>query len=232
MIQVGLNLENLFGKRSEDETTVTFAGVLRLPPVVEVLANLRDHRADFKGNERHEGGEVTNLVVLPTIILNQRDTPHGLATGGTMHVDDAFSAADFLQAKQEHRRTREDLRLRVIHVVTVLVGADFGFAEHDANRVSVGAHRDVPDERRRGVVLARVVLLLGAGLTSGVSIAHGVVVWFWFRFGHASPRVGSVVLRQINNTTVVANATGSLLYKKEACCFVGFRITAFHSTTR
>ncbi len=158
VIQVGLNLENLFGKRSEDETAVTFAGVLRLPPVVEVLANLRDHRADFKGNERHEGGEVTNLVVLPTIILNQRDTPHGLATGGTMHVDDAFGAADFLQAKQEHRRTREDLRLRVIHVVTVLGGADFGFAEHDANRVSVGAHRDVPDERRRTVaVLARFV---------------------------------------------------------------------------
>jgi hypothetical protein len=46
---------------------------------------------------------------------------------------------------------------------------------------------------------------------------------FGFRFSHASPRVGSVVHRQINNTTVVVEATGSLLcIKKKRVASWGF----------
>ncbi len=158
--------------------------ILGLPPVVEILAALHDHRADFKGNERHEGSEVTDLVVLPTIGIDQRDTPQALAVGDLVLGVDGFGTADFLHAVQELCRAREDLRLAVIHVAAVLGGADFGFAEHDGNRFSVGAHRNIPDERRRRRNFARVVVdlaVIGQRLAVGMSIAHGVVVWFWFR---------------------------------------------------
>ncbi len=234
VLQEGLDFQHLLGKRSEHDGSVLLLAVtVVLPPVVEVATSVADHRADFQGNDRHEGLEVAVIELLPTILLDAGDTPHRLAGGGFVFAVQGFHADDFLEAVHELAVTAEDLRLRVVHVVAELVGADFGFDQHDGNRVGVREHRLVPDERRRGVVLARVVLLLGAGLTSGGSVvAHGVVVWFLVSLRPASPVVGSVVPRQINNTTDVVIATDSLLRKKEACCFVGFRITAFHSTTR
>ena len=206
-LQEGLDFENLFSERREDDGVVV---ILALPPVVEILAALHDHRADFKGNERHEGSKVTNLVVLPTISINQRDTPQGFAVGDLVLSVDGFGAADFLHAVQELCRAREDLRLAVIHVAAVLGVADFGFAEHDGNRFSVGAHLGIPDKRWRRINFARVVvhvLVNGTGL-SALSIAHVVVGLVWLCFNTHRPLLGSVASPQMNYTSVLVYTMG------------------------
>lgn len=156
-----------------------------LPPRVETLVGMSEHGTDFESDQRHERGHVTDFVVLTTILLHAGDAilvrpvavivvrlaVEGLLRDGRQDID-GFAV------------TREDLGLDIIHAVVavVAVGAN---AQHDGHRAGIREHRFVESERRRSVVgFVRVVVdvaVNGQRLAVGLSIAHGVVVWFWVR---------------------------------------------------
>ena len=183
------NLQQLLAEDFERTQAVVFLGT---PPRVERLVLLHDHRPDFESDHRHEVCEAVHIEVTPTVLGDAGDTPEVILGTAGVTAEEFTLANHLLQAGDELGTTAEDLRLAFGHVVAVLVIANGGENQHDGNRVGVREHRLVEDERRRSVGFARgvlrVVLLNGAGLAVGMSIAHvGVVVWF----GFASARITS-----------------------------------------
>ena len=202
VIEERANLQQLLAEDFDLLLTVT---VLRTPPRVERLVLVEDERPDFESDQRHEVSEAVHIVVTLTVLLEAGDTPELILGNASVLTEDFFLANHLLQAMQELGTTTEDKRLAVVHAVAVLVIANGGENQHDGNRVGMREHRLREDERRRSGNFARDVLLSGAGLTVGVSIAH-VVVLVLVSLLPASPVVGSVVHRQSNYTTDVAYA--------------------------
>ena len=179
------DLQHLLGKVADDERGVLLVRTAGLPPRVDVLAVGLDERTDFESNERQELREVADAVVLTTVSIHAGDAVEVLAEVALVLVVDAILADDFREALHELGVTREGLGIGIVHVVAVLGDTDLGFGQHDGERVGMRVHRLFPDERRRSVDFARGVLVLirGAGLTVGMSVAHVVCCcWVWFRF--------------------------------------------------
>lgn len=156
-----------------------------LPPRVERLVGMREHGADFESDQRHERGHVTDFVVLATILLHAGDAI--LVRPVLVVVVRLVVEALLRDSRQDidgFAVTREDLGLDIIHAV-IAVSAVGANAQHDGHRAGVREHRFVESERRRSVVgFVRVVVdvaVNGQRLAVGMSVAHGVGVWFWFR---------------------------------------------------